>query len=591
MDHPSGDTSPVRWPDLAQKLGKYQVLKRLALGGISEIFLAVEDQGRSVISPLNRKVIIKKLLPQYSDEPRMRKLIHYEARLLAALNHANIVQVYDAGIDSRGESYMVQEYIDGTDLKSFYTIARETGESISPPIVYYIAEQVLRALVHVHELADSKGNRYNLIHRDLSPTNIMVSMSGDVKLLDFGLAKRSVDVTTSGNIAGKIPYMAPEQFERMRVDPRIDIFALGSVLYELITGLHRFNGQSDLEIISRIRAHQEQPLHTLARGFPPQMLICLERAMEYDRELRYQSAREMLGDLVVLPNQYPEFHRGRELLQDFMEYNFGATKIDTAFLEGQGEIALMTEFEEGIRMPLSVGEVDAMEEELRESETVIYREADHDRPPPPPRDPPSRPTPTATALPTRRARPTNISNRWSLWLLVGTVIIGAAGMGILHLRDRSEGKSAKILILNGNYGNNQVFLDDEPRGRLPLAVTIPPDGKTHEIRVEAPGFFPWVRRMKSTDPAEKEQKVLMRRYALDLEIVSDYTDLEVAIIDPSKKGRRLSYVLLPLIVKELRPNSLLKLALRWRHKRREVIITLPDRAYHTHKLDPMQIFK
>lgn len=198
----------------------------------------------------------------------MKRLIHYEARLLAALTHANIVQVYDAGVDDKGESFMVQEYIDGVDLKSFYEIAHQTGESIPAQILYYITEQLLRALVHVHELKDPKGVPYNLIHRDLSPTNVMISMTGDVKLLDFGLAKRSVDVTTSGNLAGKIPYMAPEQLEQMRIDPRIDLFALGSVLYELGTGVHRFNGRSDVEIIGRIRMRQEQPFSSLARRLP-----------------------------------------------------------------------------------------------------------------------------------------------------------------------------------------------------------------------------------------------------------------------------------------------------------------------------------
>ncbi|MBU1536016.1 protein kinase [Myxococcota bacterium] len=581
---------------MAQKLGKYQVLKRLALGGISEIFLAVEDQGRSVFSPLNRKVIIKKLLPQYSEDPRMRKLIHYEARLLAALNHANIVQVYDAGIDSRGESYMVQEFIDGTDLKAFFNIARETGATISPPIIYYIAEQVLRALVHVHELSDNRGNSYHLIHRDLSPTNIMVSMSGDVKLLDFGLAKRSVDITTSGNIAGKIPYMAPEQFERVRIDSRIDLFALGSVLYELITGLHRFNGESDLEIIRRIRGRHEQPLHTIARGFPPEMISCFGRAMEYDREERFHSAREMLNSLVTVPARHTSLHRGRELLQDFMEYNFGATKIDTSFVDAPEEIDLVTEFNEGIQMPLTAGEFSAMEQELRESETIIYREEDHKAQPNPPGLPPDRLTPTATALPVpdkklSKPKSSSPSNRWPFMLLMATVIFGAMGITFLYFQDKKNEASDKVLILNGNYGNNQVFFDDTPHGKLPCAITIPADGKPHDLRVEAPGFFPWVRKLRSTDPLDKEMKVLMRRYQLDLEIVSDYTDLEIAILTPGIRRRSLKYLYLPVIIKELRPNSLIKISVRWRHKRKDVIIKLPERAYHTHKIDPMQIFR
>ena len=309
-----------------RKFDKYGIVKRIAIGGISEIFLAREDQGKGL---LDRHVVIKKLLPQFSGNEKLASIIQREARLLAALYHANIVQVVDAGITEENEPYLVLEYIQGQDLKAVYNVAHEGRTPLAPSMVYFILEQTLRALVHMHELKDPKGRPYHLIHRDLSPTNIMCSMSGDVKILDFGLAKRALDVTGSGNLTGKVPYLSPEQITGGRVDARSDLFALGTVFYEICTGRHRYEGTHDVEILQKIRDRADEPLSRVAGSFPPELIAVIQKACEYEPHRRPTGAREMLTELSALPAVVPGLHGGRNELVDFMEFHFGATRIDS----------------------------------------------------------------------------------------------------------------------------------------------------------------------------------------------------------------------------------------------------------------------
>ena len=308
-----------------RKFDKYGIVKRIAIGGISEIFLAREDQGKGL---LDRHVVIKKLLPQFASNEKLASIIQREARLLAALYHANIVQVVDAGLTEEKEPYLVLEYIQGQDLKALYNVALE-GTPLAPSMVFYLLEQVLRALVHMHDLKDPKGRPYHLIHRDLSPTNIMCSMSGDVKLLDFGLAKRALDVTGSGNLTGKVPYLSPEQITGGRVDARSDLFALGTVFYELCAGRHRYDGTHEVEILQQIRDRRDVPLTRVARDLPPELVSVIQKACEYEPGRRPPGAREMLTELSALPAVVPGLHGGRAELVDFMEFHFGATRIDS----------------------------------------------------------------------------------------------------------------------------------------------------------------------------------------------------------------------------------------------------------------------
>jgi serine/threonine protein kinase len=306
------------------KFDKYKIVKRLAIGGLSEIFLATEGDAASL---LNRQVIIKKLLPQFAENEKILPIIQNEARLLAALSHANIVQVFEAGVSSNSEPYMVLEYIDGYDLSTIFNLLGDIDETIPISAIYYITEQCLRGLVRVHELRDRKGRLYNLIHRDISPNNIMVSISGDVKILDFGLAKRVIDISRSGNLTGKIPYLSTEQILGKRVDCKSDLFSLGTVIYEIASGKRRFQGETDIAILQRIGAGKYRPLSAVANHLPAPFVNILEKAMKVNPLARYQSARDMLNDLTRLPAKFSKLQGGRSDLVDFLEYFFGETKI------------------------------------------------------------------------------------------------------------------------------------------------------------------------------------------------------------------------------------------------------------------------
>jgi serine/threonine protein kinase len=571
------------------------------MGGISEIFLAAERTGRGI---LDRKVIIKKLLPQFCQNPAMTKLIHYEARLLAALNHANIVQIYDAGIDGNDNSFLVQEFIDGVDLKAFFNITKTMNVKISPSILYFIAEQILRALVHVHELQDKLGTPYNIIHRDISPTNIMVSTSGDVKLLDFGLSKRAIDITVSGNIAGKIPYMAPEQLGKTKVDPRIDLFALGSVLYEISSGMHRYNGESDLEIINKILNRDEKPFRMAAPHIPQEMATVFLKSMRYDRNDRYQSARDMLQDLSKLPLTYPKLRGGRSQLQDFMNYYFGMTKIETSSQENQLEITLVTSIADSLSPPMAT-EIFEIENSIAQAKTVILQLSDAPLPPPEgfsiinaetqiiqandyiqPRSFPSQ-APSPGFI---KPKGNNSSLLNSIKFGLPLVLILASIFYYLVWIKGADDNGETTVRFSTSKPNSHIFLDNKLICKLPCEITFPPGDDTHEIKVETPGFFTWNKKYHSGNYPRTTKNIRLKKYSLQLKLMSDFTGVEISIVGKDKKAKP-NWTLIPVIINDLIPNSLITLNVKYKKRISAITISLPKIPFFSTKIDVDSLFK
>lgn len=283
------------WPPVTTTLGKYTLVRKLATGGMAEVFLARID------GPMGfaKKCVVKRILPHFNDDPRFIEMFLGEARLAAELNHPNLVQIFDFG-EANGQYYLAMEFIDGPNVRVLNQATRRLHGAMDFALAARIIFLAAEGLHFAHELRNEQGEFLNLVHRDISPDNILVSRNGGVKVVDFGIAKASSQphLTKSGMIKGKMAYMPPEQLAREPLDRRADLFALGIVLYELITGGMPFDATSEVSIIQAIMSQQPLERATVYRpDCPPMLEAIVNRCLEKDREKRYPSCRELQADL------------------------------------------------------------------------------------------------------------------------------------------------------------------------------------------------------------------------------------------------------------------------------------------------------
>jgi serine/threonine protein kinase len=281
--------------------GKYTLFERIGRGGMADVFKA-RIQGPA---GFERTFVVKRILPHLSDDPAFTKMFIDEAKIAAKLSHPNIVQVFELGsVDD--EYFMSMEYVRGHDLaETMRTLWARVGPP-RPELVAYVGREMCRALAYAHEFTSEDGQVLGMIHRDISPSNVMLSYDGAVKILDFGIAKAlggdaAEENTKSGTLKGKFAYMAPEQTVSNEIDRRIDIFATGIVLHEILTGRRLFKGENDMQTIERVRRCEVAPPSLFNPLCPPELDHIVLQALAKNRDDRYQSASEMadaLDDLV-----------------------------------------------------------------------------------------------------------------------------------------------------------------------------------------------------------------------------------------------------------------------------------------------------
>jgi eukaryotic-like serine/threonine-protein kinase len=281
------------------QFGKYTLFDRIGRGGMAEVF-----KGR-IQGPagFERVFVVKRILPHLSDDQTFIKMFVEEAKLSARLNHPNIVHIFELGA-VEGEYFISMEYIRGHDLSE---TMRSIWKALGPPrpeLVSYIGREACRGLAYAHGLTDENGRLLGMIHRDVSPSNVMLSYEGAVKMLDFGIAKAlgdTADSSKSGTMKGKYAYMAPEQTEGDNIDHRSDIFAVGIVLHEVLTGRRLFKGQNDVQTIERVR-RCEVPKPSLQNpAVPPELDQIVLKALQRDPARRWSNAADMadaLDDIV-----------------------------------------------------------------------------------------------------------------------------------------------------------------------------------------------------------------------------------------------------------------------------------------------------
>lgn len=272
--------------------GRYRLTERIAQGGMAEIYLA-EYHGDGGFS---RLLAVKRILPEWTQDPQFTKMLQDEAKLLVKLHHQNIVQIFELG-DDNGIFYISMEYVDGVDLRRLLNELRLRGEKLPPKFVYWMISDVLRALAFAHSRVASDGQPFGIVHRDISPQNILIARHGEVKVADFGIAKgrHRDEQTSAGQLKGKFAYMSPEQARGEQIDSRSDLFSVGILFFEMLTGAQLFDGDSDMDVLRKV---QEAAIPSgWESEVAPEIRAILRKGLRKNSEDRFQTAEDMLAAL------------------------------------------------------------------------------------------------------------------------------------------------------------------------------------------------------------------------------------------------------------------------------------------------------
>ncbi len=269
---------------------RYQVIERIDAGGMAEVFKA----NSTSLQGFQKLVAIKRVLPSLTQNERFVRMFLDEAKVSLHLNHTNIVQVFDLGI-ADGTYFIVMEFVDGTNLKKIIQLLGERNQRLPAEQAVYVALEVCKGLAHAHLKKDQDDHHLGIVHRDISPPNVLMSREGEVKITDFGLAKAKsqAEITDPGVVKGKFGYLSPEAANGEDVDARTDIFAVGIVLWEMLAGRRLFLGKTDYETLKLVQKAEIPPLSKYGLQVPQELQQILARSLTRDPKTRFQTAEEM----------------------------------------------------------------------------------------------------------------------------------------------------------------------------------------------------------------------------------------------------------------------------------------------------------
>jgi eukaryotic-like serine/threonine-protein kinase len=323
----TASTSPARRSSGSHEtfvvLPRYQLVSRIATGGMAEVFLAIMPGDCGTAKP----VVIKRLWPELARDLECAEMFLGEVRLSLRLNHPNVIHAYESGYDG-DRHFLAMEYLDGESLKHildrFTTSQQQTALSL--PLALKIVSDVLTALDYVHGLADLDGSPLQIVHRDVSPQNVFITCDGTVKLIDFGIAQTSMATARKRprDAKGRVAYMAPEQTTGTVVDHRADLFSVGVMMWEMAVGRRLWQGQTDAEIRGRLLSGEPIPRLPKSQGFPPGLAAICSRALAVDPRDRYPSAVEFQSDLAALLTGSMPVHT--RLLGEMVSHGFANSR-------------------------------------------------------------------------------------------------------------------------------------------------------------------------------------------------------------------------------------------------------------------------
>ncbi len=338
--------------------GKYLLIDRVSVGGMAEVFKAITVG----VSGFQKILAIKRVLPNVAEDDEFIKMFVDEANIAGQLHHANIAQIYDLGVVN--DAYFIAlEYVEGKDLRAIFDRQKKTRKRLPVEMALFIAAEILGGLDYAHRKTDATQQPLNIVHRDVSPPNILLSHEGEVKLIDFGIAKaaRKISKTQAGILKGKFGYMSPEQVRGLPIDGRSDVFSVGIVLYEMLAARRLFVGDTDFATLEKVRGMEITPPSHYNDQIPPEVDAMVMRALERDMNKRYASALDMQHDLQrylykqetiftqhalsawMKENFKQDLDRATQLVEKVEKLDFNHLGIDLAALEQASVRSLRTE--------------------------------------------------------------------------------------------------------------------------------------------------------------------------------------------------------------------------------------------------------
>lgn len=512
---------PVEPLSVGKKVGRYKLLHRLGKGGMAAVYL-----GRATgHAGFEKLAAVKVIHPTLAAEPEFVEMFLDEARIAARLQHPHIVAIHDQG-EADGNFYMVMEYVEGETLAGLLRQLRQGKEFLPLTAVLQIIADACGGLAAAHELTHPDGRPMHLVHRDVSPHNLLVAMDGRVKVVDFGIAKATGrrSTTRTGQLRGKLAYMSPEQACGETIDHRTDLFAVGAVLWELLTNKRLFSGETESETLGRVSTCKIPDLREHRDDLPAGVIEFVERALARDPDARFASAREMLRGARSLLREASGEQEPREELAAVMKRLF-QSRIEYV----RATVRRASESQDGANGLASSADSDATRHTARSASG-------------------SNPSHTTGAVPIAAASAntgvqtlttslaTAPARHWSLWLLLPLVgaVAGAAMVTGVFSNSNTDNTDARAATEQPQQRPSLSQADMEPRPAQPLATTvtwqfdIEPkgatlelDGKVHtettievprgdepiEVRISAPGYRPRVLHPKPVTPHYIHQRL------------------------------------------------------------------------------------
>jgi serine/threonine-protein kinase len=468
---------------IGERFGKYLLIGEIAVGGMAEVFLAVHKGVESFI----KVVVIKRVLPHLSNNPEFVRMFCDEARLAARLEHPNIVRTYEFG-EVNGQYFTAMEYLPGEDLFKALNNLSVSRQLMPLHIAVGIGVQLCNGLHFAHQFTDTAGKPLNLVHRDINPANIIITYGGEVKVIDFGVAKTNANVQTlNGVIKGKVAYMPPEQVLGRDVDQRADIFSAGVVLWEVLTGRPLFLRNNEAATLYAIMNAPIPPPSKLRADVPPELDRVVARALARSPGDRYDSAEEMAAELEVLLVRLPRFDT--RVVASKLEELFGSTRA-----EAKRSIAQTRALTRNISLVMKLrSEVRA---ELAERLDAVVGDDVGRRSHP---GASAAPTARGSGIPVRAVSPSRSQRR----LVIGLTVILAAAIaaGLIYTLSLSRPDhppamkpvAAASLQIESTPPGAAVFVGGEPTGLKTPATLTGVTKPQVELRLELSGHAPVIR--------------------------------------------------------------------------------------------------
>jgi serine/threonine-protein kinase len=497
--------------EVSAPVDRYEVHQFLAEGGMGSIYLGKKRGAGG----FEKEVVLKQLRPEYTEQPAFIELFLREARLSAVLDHANIVHTLDL-VSAGADWFMVMEYVRGGDLRVLMKRARKRHRRLSPRAAIFIAREVLSALVYAHGRKGKDGQPLGLIHRDVSPSNILVSGAGEVKLTDFGIAKATTHHSTFYRVRGKVGYMSPEQAKSQPLQARSDVYSLAIILWEMLVGERLFVAQSLTTSADELYGQPVPPVSQRVPGLPRELDWVLARGLAVDPTARYQSAGELMEALLTIAAKHDLGFSALELARHLVEICGPVEEWGSTVVRESGE-SLSQAAEPGGTEPLAEGPPDGEGDggaddlvwvgELDQASRALERERPHADAPAQVASMPLAPVAEfhVEDIAPSVARPRRRLPGFVVALVAVTVAIGGGRLALLGAGSAPSPAVAPApappprpappkpvkLAIDSDPPRARVLIAGQPRCATPCTVDAAAPPAVTAVRLEHDGFLPW----------------------------------------------------------------------------------------------------